>query len=278
MNPERAQREISELAVTADDRASFRAALFDVLDRLIGFDVGSIHAGADPHQHELYVRGYEPRIVEANLHGAVLELEPHEIEPSERPRPMVDLDVIPLRRRERLAMYRELLRPHGATVFTTSMWRNRHGGFGFHLARSGPGRTFQRREIDALEAVLPAIKLAEAYWAAQTASAGSADEVSFESWADDIGLTTAERRVAELVSRGLQNREIAALVGVSPLTVRNQLGAVFRKAEVSTRAELAFVASSAERRASGRAATPPSLWTFFRSAPHSGPGRATARR
>jgi DNA-binding CsgD family transcriptional regulator len=37
---------------------------------------------------------------------------------------------------------------------------------------------------------------------------------------------------------GLTNREIALACGTSPNTVRNQLAALFRKAEVSTRTEL----------------------------------------
>ena len=48
-----------------------------------------------------------------------------------------------------------------------------------------------------------------------------------------------QREVARLVARGLTNREIAGLVGSSENTVRNHLVAVYRKLDVSTRAELA---------------------------------------
>jgi DNA-binding CsgD family transcriptional regulator len=44
--------------------------------------------------------------------------------------------------------------------------------------------------------------------------------------------------VARLVALGFTNREIALACGTSPHTVRNQLAAIFRKAEVTTRAEL----------------------------------------
>jgi DNA-binding CsgD family transcriptional regulator len=57
-------------------------------------------------------------------------------------------------------------------------------------------------------------------------------------------LSVKERQVTALVVRGLANREIAALLRVSPNTVRNQLAAVFRKLDVSTRAELVFVATT----------------------------------
>lgn len=51
-------------------------------------------------------------------------------------------------------------------------------------------------------------------------------------------LSPREREVAELVARGLQNTEIAHVLGTSPATVRNQLHAIFRKLHVTTRAEL----------------------------------------
>ena len=52
-------------------------------------------------------------------------------------------------------------------------------------------------------------------------------------------LTKAERAVALLVLEGRSDAEIAALRGVSRRTVANQLAAVFRKLEVSSRVELA---------------------------------------
>jgi DNA-binding CsgD family transcriptional regulator len=48
-------------------------------------------------------------------------------------------------------------------------------------------------------------------------------------------------RVTELVERGLSNREIVAILRRSPNTVRNQLVAIFKKLDVSTRSELVFV-------------------------------------
>ena len=52
------------------------------------------------------------------------------------------------------------------------------------------------------------------------------------------GLTARQLQIAELVVRGLTNREIAFALGISPFTVRNQLVAIFEKAQVTTRAEL----------------------------------------
>ena len=53
------------------------------------------------------------------------------------------------------------------------------------------------------------------------------------------GLTKAERRVAELVARGLTNREIAELLFLSSRTVEAHLSHVFRKLDISSRAKLA---------------------------------------
>lgn len=51
------------------------------------------------------------------------------------------------------------------------------------------------------------------------------------------GLTPAERDVLELVAAGLDNHEIAARLGKSEKTVRNQVSSIFDKLGVRTRAE-----------------------------------------
>lgn len=55
------------------------------------------------------------------------------------------------------------------------------------------------------------------------------------------GLTAAERRCAVLAAEGLQYKEIAARLLVSPSTVRNQLGSVYRKLNVRNKTSLAQV-------------------------------------
>lgn len=240
----RAMGELAELALSCDDQAAFRDRLIDRLDQLIGFDLASFHSAHDPRQASMRVRGYDADLVAARLLGHMMEFEPGELEAADRGRPVVDTEVLSLRRREQLSLYREVLRPHGVSVMMTAMWRDRDVGFGFHLARCGRGRRFHRHELQTLEQVLPAIKLAESYVSARALAASRPASRSFDAWADQVGLTRAERRVTELVVRGLQNREIATLLGVSSLTVRNQLGAVFRKVDVTNRSELAFVCAS----------------------------------
>ena len=52
-------------------------------------------------------------------------------------------------------------------------------------------------------------------------------------------LTARQRAVAELVTRGLTNAEIARLLGISSHTVKKHLGSLFARFDVSNRTELA---------------------------------------
>jgi DNA-binding CsgD family transcriptional regulator len=52
-------------------------------------------------------------------------------------------------------------------------------------------------------------------------------------------LTESERRVAELVARGMTNREVAEAMFLSPKTVEANLSRVYRKLGLRSRAELA---------------------------------------
>jgi DNA-binding CsgD family transcriptional regulator len=66
-------------------------------------------------------------------------------------------------------------------------------------------------------------------------------------------LTVAEREVALLAIQGATNAAIAARRGAAERTVANQLGAVFGKLGVHSRAELAALLSGAAREPSGKA-------------------------
>jgi DNA-binding CsgD family transcriptional regulator len=61
------------------------------------------------------------------------------------------------------------------------------------------------------------------------------------------GLTDSERTVAELVARGLTNREVAQRIFLSPHTVSFHLRKVYRKLGVTTRVELARLSIEQER-------------------------------
>jgi DNA-binding NarL/FixJ family response regulator len=59
------------------------------------------------------------------------------------------------------------------------------------------------------------------------------------------GLTTSEHAVLALVARGLDNAEIAANLGKSEKTVRNQVSSIFSKLGVSTRSQAIVLARDA---------------------------------
>jgi DNA-binding NarL/FixJ family response regulator len=61
-----------------------------------------------------------------------------------------------------------------------------------------------------------------------------------ELWADRYGLTRAEAEVTRHAVRGLTNKEIAFLLGISAATVRTELANVFKKLDVSSRTELSY--------------------------------------
>lgn len=79
----------------------------------------------------------------------------------------------------------------------------------------------------------------------------SPDDETHASAAD--GLTPAERRIVQMVCRGLTNPQIAAGLSVEPTTVRWHLKNIFRKLGVRTRTQL--VASWLQR---GRGPSEPS--------------------
>jgi DNA-binding CsgD family transcriptional regulator len=64
---------------------------------------------------------------------------------------------------------------------------------------------------------------------------GSAIDHHFDRWE----LTSAERGIALLVLKGLSYKEIATVRGTTERTVRHQAVAIYRKADVAGRAELA---------------------------------------
>jgi two-component system nitrate/nitrite response regulator NarL len=61
------------------------------------------------------------------------------------------------------------------------------------------------------------------------------------------GLTPRERQLAEMVGRGLRNREIGEALGISEGSVKVFLHRIYRKVGIATRTELALLAEQAAR-------------------------------
>jgi DNA-binding CsgD family transcriptional regulator len=140
----------------------------------------------------------------------------------------VDTLALSRRARARSPFYAEPIAAQGirSQVFAATELRGRPLWTLF-LCRHGRGRPFAREDAEALARVLPVLGALQVAveWA------GAATDL-------DV-LSPREREIAALVARGLRTREIAAVFGTSPNTVRNQIVKIFTKAGVTTRAELA---------------------------------------
>jgi len=232
---------VSELALCSATLADFERELIAYLQPIVGFDtactVWSNHQGSVRHVTAL-------EYCEARLQGDfpryMSELLPEELLAFASAQPVLDTQVLARQRRSRLAVYRELLSPFGVSQFVTNVYHSRFGVFGFHFGRTGALRAFKTRELRDLNRVLPVMKLAQALLVAEALvpSPGA------EWWVDAWGLSPRERELVKLVGRGMQNAEIARLLGMSTNTVRNHLVSIFHKACVSNRAELVFAMMS----------------------------------
>ncbi len=250
---------ISEMALAAPDLHAFELGWFELLRPSIGFEtacsIWTDHGGASLGGAAL---GYAEETLRGRFSAYLSELSRDELGAFSSGRPAVDTELISLRRRHELTVYRELLIPSRVSCFVTNMWHSRWGVFGIHLGRCGRASTFRSRELDRLNRVLASVKLGQALLAADELRV-TAD---VEWWASVWGLSQRESDVARLVARGFQNPEIATLLGASRHTVRNHLVSVFRKAAVSTRAELVF-AMNAPRALAADFGRSRSAWSGF---------------
>jgi DNA-binding CsgD family transcriptional regulator len=76
-----------------------------------------------------------------------------------------------------------------------------------------------------------------------TPTPGSPAEQVAQDSLDWFSFSAREVQILRLLARGLSNKLIARVLGSSPNTIRNQIHAVFRKAAVSNRTELAVRAA-----------------------------------
>lgn len=116
------------------------------------------------------------------------------------------------------------------------------GGVVWMLARlrelASRARSAEKRVGD-LEQRLDVSRKDAERWRAEAseliAGLGAAIDQQLERW----GLSTAEKEVALLLLKGLSHKEIAEVRGVGEATVRQQAGALYKKANLSGRNDLA---------------------------------------
>jgi DNA-binding CsgD family transcriptional regulator len=116
------------------------------------------------------------------------------------------------------------------------------GGLAWATARfrkfSVQAAVLQERAKD-LEQRLGASRAEAERWRAQAASLISGLSAAIDEQLDRWGLSEAEKEIALLLLKGLSHKEIAEIRDVGEATVRQQAGAVYRKAGLSGRRDLA---------------------------------------
>jgi DNA-binding CsgD family transcriptional regulator len=227
---------IAELIDAARGAACIEAyerPLFEVLQREIGFDVAFCVRGGEPGPVSPGFQDEVRRATRGAWRGYERELWPM----CERARAgqgvQVDLEFFGARRLERMAHYREVMRPHGGR---SSLIGYLAGSAGQLIGGVMLGRTTTRvsdREQRKLQRMLPLLSLCE------RALQSSLPPPSL------ARLTAREREVLDYLRLGYTNPEIARAFGTSPRTVRNQLSAIFAKLGASTRAEAVAISLGA---------------------------------
>lgn len=230
--------EIVDLACHAAGRGEFRAEVLRRLERTIGCDGGWFHS-MDPSAPlgDGVFRGMDLGHVERARAGWITyqaELGPM-LSVAGRAG-VVRLDeVFSLAQRDRLGFVREVARP---LRMEQSLWihlplRGQVSSLG--LFREDQRRGFPVEVAAALRPLVGVLALADRALCPPSAMASPALSC----------LSPREQQVVELLALGYRNREIALALGSSPLTVRNQLAAIFRKVGATTRAELVGLVLSA---------------------------------
>lgn len=141
--------------------------------------------------------------------------------------PAIDGLVYRARERDRLAIYDEVFKPQRvrSILATWLSLRGRRLGV-LVLKRHDTDSVFKARDAALLARLGPFFSLVEAGLRAGAACEG-------------VSLSPRVGEVAALASKGLHDREIAALLGTSVGTVKKQMRAALERAGVSNRTELA---------------------------------------
>lgn len=221
--------EVAELGMDEVDRSRFRAAALRAIQRRLGFDLGAIQSEVAKAVDSLDGTPFIP----SDLRPWLSEFGPDELRYFATRETRDVLEGISSARLDQLAIGRELIRPLHVTGCLTNLWLYRGGAVSLVLARTGRSRAFSEDERRIIDIVAPVVATADGQLSTQLCRHD-------EDAVGHLSLTASEARVGQLASRGLTNAEVATVLGISPHTVRNHLVSVFRKLDVSTRAELAF--------------------------------------
>ena len=235
----RAAKLVMELAEEASERPElFPSALLDRLERAVGFDSAMLMGLID--NRPLAHRNKEASLAQTRRYGQspqryIKELARGREAARRDGGAYLDHEVFTADERRELPFFAEIIAPQGISsqLVAPILFRGRPLA-SLHLCRHGHSRRYADKELALLRALSPLLGLAHA---------------AFMDGAPALEpLTPRERDVAQLVARGLSNREIGSLLGSSPNTVRNQLHQIYAKLGVAGRTELAVWAERAARK------------------------------
>jgi DNA-binding CsgD family transcriptional regulator len=227
---------ILEDANTAPTLDSFRRSIISRLSAVIGLDSGAIHAAIPPpHGAESGSVAFNMR---PDLFDRFLRDQPRYFASA---RPMldaldaggglsIDTDVLGATARQRLAIYSEILVPSGVTCMLGSVVTFRGAARGMLVLCRNGSRGFRATDLARLRGMLPLLGALDTAVAARCRRGSSVDRAR---------LGAREHEVARLLCVGFQNKEIAAMLGTSVHTVRNQVRRIYEKLCVSSRVQLA---------------------------------------
>jgi DNA-binding CsgD family transcriptional regulator len=219
---------------TSDEYDAARAAW---LDRVIGFDTLYFGAAKPEVQTAVQVTGVDSGYVEgcesradrywpdrvvlnrlAVLGGGAI----------------FDGDALSVRTRERMPFYGEVTAGLGIRAIAVSVLTVRGTPSRcLYLGRTSRGASFGR-ELDVFRAALPILALgAGVHDATLQPERRTSEAVPLSA------LTARERQVLQGICEGLTNRAIAARLGTSERTVKNQVASILMKTDTANRTELA---------------------------------------
>lgn len=236
---ERLAADVAELALTASSPALIWHETMELLARVVGFDAGYVATtSGDPRDAQGALIGYQETFLRTQIGRYLQEFSGPEVAAYTNRARRHD-EVWGQSRRGELAVFRDVLHPAGTRALLVRASCRQERLLGINLERRDSALPFDDRALALVDTIAPVIHLVDVL--ARSPSQGGAH---FDAWAESHRLTARERQVAALVLRGLRNAEVAQILGMSPFTVRNTLVNVFEKADVTTRAELVFLASS----------------------------------
>lgn len=233
---------IAELGARAPDLRAYREGVLDALAERVAFDAAWMHAGSPRVPLETGVaRGIELARIAERVHEwdrYAVELGRFRDVALTRGGVASDREALPARGPSRSLFSRAFGRRVRAAVLVHLVVRERFVGMIALLRmRDVP---FEEHELAVLRAAMPAIAIGDALHARLDESARATAPIALV--CRDQRLTARQREVVEHVALGHTNAEIAAALGCSPNTVRNQLVSVMKRLGAANRADVVRLA------------------------------------